>query len=157
MDALLRFDRLQSRRASHQPQVMFRPAAYGRQSEAPVLHKEIGKMGLRFRRTITLIPGVRLNLSKSGVSTSLGPRGMHYTIGPKGTRTTVGLPGSGLSYTQYQRYTDRSHRPLRAFAWLVGFTFKLLVLAVLLAIAVAVFTPVHAAERTAHEICEEAV
>lgn len=62
----------------------------------------------RFRRVINLIPGLRLNLSKSGASTSLGIKGLHYTIGPQGTRTTVGLPGSGLSYTDYHPYAKSS-------------------------------------------------
>ena len=51
-------------------------------------------VGLRFRRRIRLFPGVRINLSKSGVSTSIGIRGAHVTVGPTGTRTTVGLPGA---------------------------------------------------------------
>ncbi|MBJ7609017.1 MAG: DUF4236 domain-containing protein [Candidatus Dormibacteraeota bacterium] len=55
----------------------------------------------RFRRTLRIAPGVRLNLSKSGVSTSFGPRGFHYTVGHGRRRTTVGLPGTGLSYTTY--------------------------------------------------------
>lgn len=58
-------------------------------------------MGFRFRRSVKILPGVRLNLSKSGASVSLGPRGLHYTIGPNGTRVTAGIPGSGLSWTQY--------------------------------------------------------
>jgi len=61
----------------------------------------------RFRRTFKIVPGVRFNLSKSGASVSFGPRGLHYTIGPKGTRTTVGLPGSGISWTEYQPYSSR--------------------------------------------------
>jgi hypothetical protein len=65
--------------------------------------KEMGF--LRFRRSIKIIPGVRLNLSKSGGSVSLGVRGAHYTIGAKGARTTVGIPGSGLSWTQYSPYS----------------------------------------------------
>jgi hypothetical protein len=60
---------------------------------------------LRFRRSINIIPGVRLNLNKSGASVSLGVRGAHYTIGAKGARTTVGIPGSGLSWTQYRPYS----------------------------------------------------
>lgn len=59
-------------------------------------------MGLRFRRSFRVIPGVRLNVSRSGTSISFGRRGMHYTVGSKGTRTTVGVPGSGLSWTQYR-------------------------------------------------------
>jgi Protein of unknown function (DUF4236) len=61
----------------------------------------------RFRRTFKIAPGVRFNLSKSGASVSFGPRGLHYTVGPKGTRTTVGLPGSGISWTEYQPYSSR--------------------------------------------------
>jgi hypothetical protein len=59
-------------------------------------------MGFRFRRSIGLLPGVKLNLSRSGPSVSLGRRGLHYTIGRKGNRFTVGLPGTGLSYTDYE-------------------------------------------------------
>jgi hypothetical protein len=61
-------------------------------------------MGLRFRRRFTIIPGIRLNVSKSGVSASIGRRGAWFTFGGKGTRTTVGIPGTGISYT-----TSSSH------------------------------------------------
>jgi hypothetical protein len=63
-------------------------------------------MGFRFRRSLKILPGIRLNLSGSGASVSLGPRGLRYTIGSRGTRTTVGLPGSGLSWTAYQPYSS---------------------------------------------------
>jgi hypothetical protein len=56
-------------------------------------------MPLRFRRSITLMKGVTLNLSKSGASVSMGPRGAHVTVGRDGVRATAGVPGSGLSYT----------------------------------------------------------
>jgi Protein of unknown function (DUF4236) len=56
--------------------------------------------GFRFRRSIRLIPGLRLNLSKSGVSASVGTRGAWLTFGKRGTRATVGIPGTGISYTQ---------------------------------------------------------
>jgi hypothetical protein len=56
-------------------------------------------MPLRFRRSITLIKGITLNLSKGGASVSMGPRGAHVTVGRNGVRATAGLPGSGLSYT----------------------------------------------------------
>jgi Protein of unknown function (DUF4236) len=56
-------------------------------------------MGFRFSRRIRILPGVRLNLSKSGVSTSIGGRGAWLTFGKRGTRATVGLPGTGLSYS----------------------------------------------------------
>jgi len=57
-------------------------------------------MGFRFRKTISLIPGVRLNISKSGVSASVGGQGETVNIGKGGrVRGTVGLPGSGISYS----------------------------------------------------------
>lgn len=55
-------------------------------------------MGLRFRRSVRLFPGVRLNFSRSGVSTSIGVRGATVTVGPRGAYANVGLPGTGLSY-----------------------------------------------------------
>jgi hypothetical protein len=55
-------------------------------------------MGLRFRRSVKILPGIRLNFSGSGVSTTLGPRGASVTVGPRGTHLNVGLPGTGLSY-----------------------------------------------------------
>jgi hypothetical protein len=56
-------------------------------------------MGFRFRRTVRLLPALRLNLSKSGVSASVGTRGAWLNFGRDGTRTTVHLPGTGISYT----------------------------------------------------------
>ena len=57
-------------------------------------------MGFRFRKSIKLFPGVRLNLSKSGISTSIGVPGATINIGKRGTRGTVGIPGTGISYTE---------------------------------------------------------
>lgn len=61
-------------------------------------------MGFRFRKSIKILPGIRLNISKSGVSTSLGGPGATINIGPKGTRKTVGLPGSGMSYSTFSSH-----------------------------------------------------
>lgn len=63
-------------------------------------------MPFRFRRTASILPGVRVNISKSGPSLTFGRRGIHYTIGRRGNRATVGAPGTGLSYT---RYSPRRH------------------------------------------------
>lgn len=57
-------------------------------------------MGFRFRKSVRLMPGVRLNLSNGGISTSLGGRGGSINIGKRGVRATAGIPGSGLSYSQ---------------------------------------------------------
>ena len=56
-------------------------------------------MGFRFRKQFTIFPGVKINLSKSGVSTSLGGHGATVNVGSSGKRTmTLGIPGTGLSY-----------------------------------------------------------
>ncbi|MBE5942497.1 MAG: DUF4236 domain-containing protein [Lachnospiraceae bacterium] len=57
-------------------------------------------MGLNFRKTITILPGVRINIGKKSASVSFGKRGARHTISTTGKRTTtVGIPGSGISYT----------------------------------------------------------
>lgn len=55
-------------------------------------------MALRFRKTVKLGPGIKLNFSKSGVSTTVGPRGLTTTIGKSGVYRNVGIPGTGISY-----------------------------------------------------------
>jgi hypothetical protein len=57
-------------------------------------------MGLRFQRRIRIAPGLRLNLSKSGVGLSVGRKGAWLTVGPRGARATAGLPGTGVSWTE---------------------------------------------------------
>ncbi len=57
-------------------------------------------MAFRFYKRIRLIPGLRVNLSRSGASLSIGHRGAWYTIGQRGQRVTLGLPGTGIFYTQ---------------------------------------------------------
>lgn len=58
-------------------------------------------MGLRFRKSISLCKGVRLNVGKTGVSISAGIPGFRKTIHSSGrVTTTVGIPGSGLYYVE---------------------------------------------------------
>lgn len=56
-------------------------------------------MLFRFRKTLKIAPGIRLNFGKTGGSVRLGPRGAAYTFGTSGQRVTAGLPGTGLSVT----------------------------------------------------------
>ncbi len=63
-------------------------------------------MGFRFRKSISLGKGVRINLSKSGIGYSFGVKGARITKTAKGTtRTTIGIPGTGLSYSTETRST----------------------------------------------------
>ncbi|HWK23948.1 MAG TPA: DUF4236 domain-containing protein [Ureibacillus sp.] len=57
-------------------------------------------MGLNFRKSIKIAPGVRVNVGKKSTSLSFGGNGLRYSISSNGKRrSTIGIPGSGLSYT----------------------------------------------------------
>lgn len=55
-------------------------------------------MGFRFRRSIRLGKGMRINVSKSGLGLSLGRPGATFSIGPRGARSTLSIPGTGMSW-----------------------------------------------------------
>ncbi len=56
-------------------------------------------MGVRFRKSIKLGKGAKINFGKTGVSFTVGTRGFHHTVHSSGKKTTsVGIPGTGLSY-----------------------------------------------------------
>jgi hypothetical protein len=56
-------------------------------------------MPFRFRRSIRIVPGLRLNVGRRGVSASVGGREGHVSAGTGGVRATATLPGTGISYT----------------------------------------------------------
>lgn len=70
-------------------------------------------MGLRFRKRVTLLPGLHLNFSlRRGISASIGAPGATHNVGLDGRhRSSVGLPGSGISYTEASPPTRNSGRP----------------------------------------------
>ena len=61
-------------------------------------------MGLNFRKSISLFPGVKLNLSKGGASISGGVPGLRKSINTKGqVTTTASIPGTGIYYTDKKK------------------------------------------------------
>lgn len=66
-------------------------------------------MGFRFYRRRSLIPGLRLNLSRSGPSFTFGVRGAHVTVGRRGVTRTVGIPGTGVFYTSRRGHHTGIH------------------------------------------------
>ena len=60
-------------------------------------------MTFRYRRSLRLAPGLRVNLNKRGASLSVGRRGLTENINRDGARTTVSAPGTGLSYSTRRR------------------------------------------------------
>lgn len=55
-------------------------------------------MGWRYRRSVKLFPGLKVNLSKTGTSLSVGGRGATMNIGKRGVRRTLSIPGTGISH-----------------------------------------------------------
>ena len=56
-------------------------------------------MGMRFRKSFKIAPGVKLNLSKRGIGVSAGVKGARVSLNSKGRVTkSVGIPGTGISY-----------------------------------------------------------
>ena len=53
-------------------------------------------MGWRYRKRIKILPGIHINISKSGISTNIGVKGANVSFGPKGTYVNTGFPGTGL-------------------------------------------------------------
>ncbi len=59
-------------------------------------------MGFRFRKSIKVLPGVRVNLGKAGVTgVNIGKRGAaSVTVGRDGSHLNVGTPIDGLNYRE---------------------------------------------------------
>lgn len=75
-------------------------------------------MGLRYRKSVKIAPGVKVNFNKKSASVTLGGKGFHVTKNSSGrTTTSVNLPIRGLSYTDIQsgkknvRASSRSSSP----------------------------------------------
>ena len=68
-------------------------------------------MGLRFRKSISIMPSVKLNFGTTGMSVSTGVPGFRKTFHTSGRVTTsVGIPGTGLYYVDTQNPNRQSTR-----------------------------------------------
>ena len=57
-------------------------------------------MSLRYRKSIKLAPGVKLNVGKKSIGVSVGNKYGGISVNSKtGTRARVSAPGTGMSYT----------------------------------------------------------
>ena len=69
------------------------------------------EMGFVARKSFKVMPGVRMTVSKGGVSTSVGTRGARVTRTASGRVTrTVGVPGTGIRHTKTVGATSGSPR-----------------------------------------------
>jgi tetratricopeptide (TPR) repeat protein len=66
-------------------------------------------MGFRMRKSIKIAPGVKLNVSKSGVGASVGGRGGRYSVHSSGRRT-VSAGGGLVPGVYYQKSSGGSRK-----------------------------------------------
>jgi hypothetical protein len=93
------------------------------------------RMAVRFNKRIKIAPGIKLNLSRSGVSTTIGGKGASVNIGKKGTHLNAGIPGTGLSTrTKIRDAREASAPPKKSSTALI-----VIVLLVAIGIALLIF------------------
>ena len=69
-------------------------------------------MGLKFRKSFKVAPGVKVNLNKKSTSVTFGGKGVHKTYSSSGKKTTsVGIPGTGAYYTTSSGGGSGSKKP----------------------------------------------
>lgn len=68
-------------------------------------------MGLRFRKSVKIAPGVRLNISKKSVGISAGVKGYRKSINSSGRVTTsIGVPSTGVSYVKTENLKSKKKK-----------------------------------------------
>lgn len=85
-------------------------------------------MAFRFRKSVKLGGGAKMNLSKSGIGYSWGVKGFRKTKKASGgTRTTYSIPGTGISYVKETGATTRRHNSMsrksshsNKWLWVIG-------------------------------------
>lgn len=93
-------------------------------------------MSYRFRESIKLFKGVRLNLSKTGVSLSIGSAPYTMTIGKRGLKHTVSIPNTGLSFAHTDQYSKIDNPKKSSFLLsIISLVFKGIIIAIILFVA----------------------
>lgn len=68
-------------------------------------------MGLRFRKSVKIAPGVRLNIGKKSVGVSAGVKGYRKSINSSGRVTTsIGTPVAGVSYVKTENLKSKKNK-----------------------------------------------
>lgn len=69
-------------------------------------------MGVRFRKSKKLMPGVKLNISKNSVGVSVGVKGARISVNSKGRVTkSIGIPGTGISSVTTTKLNSKKVQP----------------------------------------------
>ena len=70
-------------------------------------------MALRFRKSVKILPGVRVNFGLKGASLNVGARGASVSIGKRGVYSNVSIPGTGISFREKISSNSRNERVLK--------------------------------------------
>lgn len=75
-------------------------------------------MGFRFRKSIKVAPGVKLNFGKNSIGVSAGVKGARVSVNSKGRVTkSVGIPGTGISYVKTSKLGGSLSAPKQNIAY----------------------------------------
>ena len=70
-------------------------------------------MGIRFRKSIKILPGVRVNLGLGGLSLNAGPRGATVSFNKQGIYSNTSIPGTGISFREKISSNLRSEKSIK--------------------------------------------
>ena len=70
-------------------------------------------MALRFRKSVKILPGIRVNFGLKGASVRVGARGASVSIGKQGVYGNVSIPGTGISFREKISNNSRNERVLK--------------------------------------------
>ena len=93
-------------------------------------------MGFRFRKSLRILPGLRLNITRRGVSANIGVRGANVHVGSQGAYVNVGLPGTGVSYRERLSTSETPSEANTGAASSSGGFFRILILAAMVVILI---------------------
>src|SRR6185437_15501839 len=85
-------------------------------------------MSLHFRRSLSIAPGVPLNLGLHGAGVSIGRRGLHLGVNRRGMYSSAGIPGTGLYAVHHFHARGAAHPEARGSAGCLGTLFAVLLI-----------------------------
>jgi hypothetical protein len=93
-------------------------------------------VGWRFRKSVKILPGVRLNFGKGGfTSTTLGGKWLKTNLSGRGTKHTFSVPGTGVSYQTDAKSRAQDNSASNGVNWvliLLGLVLVLVLLVIIL-------------------------
>lgn len=70
-------------------------------------------MGFRFRKSLKILPGVRVNAGFGGLGLNLGARGASISLNKQGLYGNTSIPGTGISFREKISSNSRSEKAIK--------------------------------------------